>query len=62
MSYHRNWNLNEREGRYAKTAIREPAIYLRFGLKRVDGSRKASLADRGFVTRREIEGRPVFDV
>jgi hypothetical protein len=71
MSVIRKWNLNEAEGRYAKTGIVESVVDLHLGLKRTDGSKQAvgrfllpldALADRGFVTRRVGESQRVFDV
>ena len=67
----RRWNLNEREGRYARTGIVESVIDLYLGLKRANGSKHPvghfrlvldALVDRGFVTQRIVEGHRVFDV
>jgi len=65
------WNLNETEGRYARTGIVEAVVDLQLGLKRADGKRETvghfrlpmdALADSGFVTRRVVDGHRVFDV
>jgi hypothetical protein len=65
------WNLNETEGRYARTGIVEAIVDLDLGLKRTDGNKEAvgrfrlpmdALADSGFVTRRVVDGHRVFDV
>jgi hypothetical protein len=67
----RRWNLNETEGRYARTGIVESVIDLHLGLKRANGSKESvghfelpldALANRGFVTKRIVEGHRVFDV
>ena len=67
----RRWNLNETEGRYARTGIIESVIDLHLGLKRAIGGKQAvgrfrlpldALAVKGFVTRRVVEGHRVFDV
>lgn len=65
------WNLNETEGRYARTGIVEEIVDLNLGLKRTDGRKEPvghfrlpmdALADGGFVTRRFVDGHRVFDV
>lgn len=67
----RRWNLNETEGRYARTGEVHSVIDLHLGLKRANGMKQNVgrfripldiLADRGFVTRRLVEGHRVFDV
>jgi hypothetical protein len=67
----RRWNLNEAEGKYAGTNIVESIMELHLGLKCLDGQQQAigrfrldlnALADKGFVTRRVVEGNRVFDV
>ncbi len=67
----RRWNLNEAEGRYAKTNVSDPYVEVDLGLRRVRGDREAvgrfrldleGLASEGVVARRVVDGRPVFDV
>lgn len=67
----RRWNLNEAEGRYAATNLPETAIDLHLGMKRIDGQKVPlgrylldleALAQRGFVTCRQIGSTGVFDV
>src|SRR5690242_16851578 len=67
----RRWNLNEIEGRYARTGEVHPVIELHLGLKRANGIKQSVgrfklplevLADNGFVTRRVVAGNRVFDV
>jgi len=71
MRISHNWNLNETEGRYARTGIVEDIVDLYLGLKRADGSKEAvgrfslpmdALAGGGFVTRRLVDGHRVFDI
>jgi hypothetical protein len=67
----RRWNLNEMEGRYAKTNLTDQSVDLWFGVKCADGKREhvgrfsldlPALAAQGLVTERKVAGGLVYDV